>query len=409
MKVFWNIAWRNVLRNRRRSLITIFSIGFGLGAMLFIWGFIDGAHLQLKENFTGLFMGHLQIHALGFEKTMAINQTIKDPVSIGSLLRSQPEIAAYTHRVRSFAYFRTAQNSMGGLMVGIEPIGELKVSKLGRTIYKGRFLNPGDKGGIVLGDLLAENLKIGVNDEVLAMVQAVDGTMKTATFRVLGIIKTGIEEMDRGMGVVSIRDSQKLMVLDEAVTDIVIRVRSINRLNQLVQSLKKQMADRDLEILTWSDISPILQQWIDFDEAFAYVFLLIVLVIIVAGILNTILMSLLERTREFGVMMALGTKGYQLAFMLGVESFLLGLMGMTVGITLGLSSVGIFSRVGIPVSAKVKEAMASFFISDVIYPTVEWDHILSNGLVVLISCILISLYPAWKVSKLRPDKALRSV
>ena len=160
--------------------------------------------------------------------------------------------------------------------------------------------------------------------------------------------------------------------------------------------------------MTWSEISPILQQWIEFDEAFAYVFLLIVLVVIVAGILNTILMSLLERTREFGVMMALGTKGFQLAFMVGVESFLLGLMGLAVGIILGLSSVGIFSQVGIPFSAKVKEAMASFFISDVVYPTMVWDHILSNSLVVLLSCILVSLYPAWKVSKVRPVKALHS-
>jgi putative ABC transport system permease protein len=408
MKAFLVIAWRNVFRNRRRSWITVFSIGFGLGAMLFIWGYIDGAHLQLKENFTGLFMGHLQIHAQGFEKTMAVNQVIKDPVSIETILGRQPEITAYTQRIRSFAFFSTSRNSMGGLLVGIDPLQEPKVSKIGKTIYQGIFLNPRDRRAIVLGNLLAENLKVSLRDEVVTMIQAGDGTMKTVAFQVIGVIKTGVEEMDRGMALVSISDVQNLLGLDKAVTDIVIRVHSLRHLDRLVQTLKKQLADRNLEIMTWSEISPILQQWIEFDEAFAYVFLLIVLVVIVAGILNTILMSLLERTREFGVMMALGTKGFQLAFMVGVESFLLGLMGLAVGIILGLSSVGIFSQVGIPFSAKVKEAMASFFISDVVYPTVVWDHILSNSLVVLLSCILVSLYPAWKVSKVRPVKALHS-
>jgi ABC-type antimicrobial peptide transport system permease subunit len=161
--------------------------------------------------------------------------------------------------------------------------------------------------------------------------------------------------------------------------------------------------------MTWSELSPILQQWIDFDEAIAYVFLLIVLVVIIAGILNTILMAMLERTREFGVMLALGTKGYQLAFMVGAESFLLGLIGLGAGITLGLSSVGIFAYLGVPVGAGVKEAFANFFISDVVYPAVVWDHLLSNSLIVIVSCILISLYPAWKVSRLKPAKAMSTV
>ena len=159
--------------------------------------------------------------------------------------------------------------------------------------------------------------------------------------------------------------------------------------------------------MTWDQISPALKQWMDFDDAFACVFLLIVLVVIVAGILNTILMSLLERTREFGVMMALGTKGYQLATIVGIESFLLGLIGMLAGTGFGVFVTLIFSRIGIPISAAVKEAMASFFMSDTIYPVLVTDHVLSSSLVVLISSVLISIYPAWKTSKLVPVEALR--
>ncbi len=409
MKTFFVIAWRNILRNRRRSLITIFAIGFGLGAMIFVRGYIDGAHLQMKENFTGLLMGHIQIHSKGFEKTMAINRVIKDPTPIESILQGRPEIAAYSHRVRTFSLFSTTENSVGGILIGIDPVNESKVSKIRNSVVSGRFITAEDVRGIVLGNVLAENLHVTLGDKVVAMAQATDGTLGAEAFRVKGIIKTGVEEIDKGVAFVHLQDVQRMLVLKEAVTDFVIRVDSFDRLNGVAQVLKAKLPIDDLEIMTWSEISPILQQWMDFDEAFAYVFLLIVLVVIVAGILNTILMSLLERTREFGVMMALGTKGYQLALMVGIESFLLGLMGMIIGMMIGLSSTWIFSYWGIPISSKVKEAMASFFMSDVIYPTIEIEHVISSALVVLISSILISLYPAWKVSKLRPVKALHSV
>ncbi len=408
MKSFLIIAWRNVLRNRRRSGITILSIGFGLGAMLFIWGFIDGAHLQLKENFTGLFMGHLQIHVRGFEKTMAISQAIQNPASLQPVLQNHGEIKAFSKRVRSFAFFRTAQNSQGGLLVGIDPLQEAGVSKITKTIRQGRFLWPGASEAMVLGDLLAGNLKVKVGDQVLVMAQTANGTLKTDSFRIIGIIKTGTEELDRGLALVSLGDSQRLLDLNQAVTDVIVRVRNLSQLEGLEQSLRKELAHRDLEIMTWSELSPVLQQWIDFDEAFGYVFLLIVLVVVVAGILNTILMSLLERTHEFGIMLALGTKGYQLAFMAGMESLLLGLTGLVIGLVLGLLSVGIGSFTGIPLGAKIKEAMGSFYISDVVYPVMEWNHILSNALVVLMSCVLISLYPAWKISRTRPVSALHS-
>ncbi len=409
MKAFLTIAWRNILRNRRRSLITIFAIGFGLGAMIFVWGYIDGAHLQMKENFTGLLMGHIQIHAKGFEKTISINKVIKNPVPIEDILKKQPEIVSYSRRIRTFSLFGTAENSVGGMLIGIDPVNEAKVSKIKNAVISGQFLTAENVRGIVLGNVLAENLQATLGDKVVAMAQATDGTLGAEAFRVIGLIKTGVEEIDKGIAFVLLKDVQRVLILEEAVTDFVLRVNSFDRINGVTQFLKTQLPTNDLEIMTWSEISPVLQQWMDFDEAFAYVFLLIVLIIIVAGILNTILMSLLERTREFGVMMALGTKGYQLAFMVGIESFLLGVMGMVVGMAIGLSAVGVFSHWGIPISSKVKEAMASFFMSDVIYPTINIDHVISSALVVLISSILISLYPAWKVSKLRPVKALHSV
>ena len=407
MNTFIQIAWRNILRNRVRSLITICAIGFGLGAMIFLRGYIDGAHVQMKENFTGLLMGHIQIHAQGFEKNVNISRNIRDPESIASVLKQDPSIEVFSKRVRCFCLYGTAENSVGGMIIGIDPESEIKVSSIHKSVVRGRFIAKGEDHAIVLGQSLLENLGIDLGDKVVMMAQAYDGTLGADAFRVVGIMRTGVEDIDRSLGIVSLDALRTTLVLGNKVTDFVIRVRDFDLISLTYSELSKAFDTEKFEIMTWDQISPALKQWMDFDDAFAYIFLLIVLVVIVAGILNTILMSLLERTREFGVMMALGTKGYQLATIVGIESFLLGLIGMLAGTGFGVFVTLMFSRIGIPISAAVKEAMASFFMSDTIYPVLVTDHVLSSSLVVLISSVLISIYPAWKTSKLVPVEALR--
>ena len=407
MNTFIQIAWRNILRNRVRSLITISAIGFGLGAMIFLRGYIDGAHVQMKENFTGLLMGHIQIHAQGFEKNVNISRNIRNPESIASVLKQVPSIKAFTKRVRCFCLYGTAENSVGGMIIGIDPESEIKVSSIHKSVIRGRFIAEGEDHAIVLGQSLLENLGIDLGDKVIMMAQAYDGTLGADAFRVVGIMRTGVEDIDRSLGIVSLEALRTTLVLGNRVTDFVIRVWDFDLIPLTYSKLSNALDTEKLEIMTWEQISPTLKQWMDFDDAFACVFLLIVLVVIVAGILNTILMSLLERTREFGVMMALGTKGSQLATIVGIESFLLGLIGMLAGTGFGVFVTSIFSRIGIPISTAVQEAMASFFVSDAIYPVLVTDHVLSSSLVVLIASVLISIYPAWKTSKLVPVEALR--
>lgn len=407
MNTFIQIAWRNILRNRVRSLITICAIGFGLGAMIFLRGYIDGAHVQMKENFTGLLMGHIQIHAQGFEKNVNISRNIRNPESIASVLKQVPSIKAFTKRVRCFCLYGTAENSVGGMIIGIDPESEIKVSSIHKSVIRGRFIAEGEDHAIVLGQSLLENLGIDLGDKVIMMAQAYDGTLGADAFRVVGVMKTGVEDIDRSLGLVSLDALRTTLVLGNRVTDFVIRVWDFDLIPLTYSKLSNALDTEKLEIMTWEQISPTLKQWMDFDDAFACVFLLIVLVVIVAGILNTILMSLLERTREFGVMMALGTKGSQLATIVGIESFLLGLIGMLAGTGFGVFVTSIFSRIGIPISTAVKEAMASFFMSDTIYPVLVTDHVLSSSLVVLIASVLISIYPAWKTSRLVPVEALR--
>jgi ABC-type lipoprotein release transport system permease subunit len=340
---------------------------------------------------------------------MSINRQIREPKQVATILSNTRNIVAYTPRIRSFCLFGSADNSVGGMVIGVDPTTESKVTKIHKSLISGEFLKPGKSRSIVLGKDLAENLGVGPGNKVILMGQARDGTLGAEAFRVSGLMKTGAEEIDKAIALISLDDLQEMLVLDSAVTDFVIKAGSFDVIEQVALDLRRQLPAEHFEVMTWYEISPILKQWIDFDEAFAYVFLLIVLVVIVAGILNTILMSLLERTREFGVMMSLGTKGYQLATTVGIESLMLGMLGMLGGVSLGMSVTYIFSFVGIPISGKVKEAMASFFMSDTIYPVLVFEHVFSSALIVFFCSVLISLYPAWKASRLEPVEALRHI
>lgn len=408
MRIFLIIAFRNITRNKTRSLITILSIGCGLGAIIFLRGYIDGAHQQMKDNFTGLLMGHMQIHANGFDKSANLNHSIENQEDIFAKLNEVKKVKSFTARVRSHCLFSTAENSVGGLAMGIEPTTENKVSTVASSISSGSFISSETKHGIVIGRSLATNLQVTVGDKIIMMAQAYDGSLGADAFVVTGIIDTGIEDIDRYLGIVNIAELQETLQLGSLITDIVIRCSKFSDIVDVDSELNKKLSSgQDLEILTWDEISPTLKQWIDFDDAFALIFLSIVLIVIIAGILNTILMSLLERTKEFGVMLALGTKGYQLAIITAIESFMLGLLGTSCGIFIGVSLTLIFGHFGIPIGSSVQEAMASFFMSDTIYPTLVTDHIASSTLSVLLASVIISLYPAWKTSRLTPIKALQ--
>jgi putative ABC transport system permease protein len=405
MSTFIRIAWRNVVRNPSRSLITIGAVAFGLGALIFLKSFVTGADHQMISNYTDLLIGHVQIHKQGFQKNMDLVKSINNPYEIGRRIANVPAVKAWSPRVKDFALISSTESSAGVLIMGIDPVNEVHLSTLHERLRAGRYLEKGDDDKVVIGRQLAENLNVGLGDKVVLMGQAADGSLAAAAFTITGLLDAGGEEIDKGLALVTIQAAQDLLVLGQKVSEIAIKVSSLEEVDRAVRKLRGNIDTKQFEVLSWKEISPMTYQWMQFDQIFTGLILVIVLLIVATGILNTILMSVLERRREFGIMAALGTRPDQIIFVVTVESFFLGLFGALAGGLGGTGLAAFYSRHGIDLSA-FSSALDSFYIGSVIYPKLETDAAgLYVGVVLAVS-VLVSLLPAYRAARLKPVDAL---
>lgn len=405
MKIFIKIAWRNIVRNKFRSLITITAIGFGLAALIFIRAFVNGGDCQMVENYTNLISAHIQIHKQGFHRKMGLERSIKDIDKIESILSSAPGGLFFAKRVKDYTLVSSTEQSSGVLLFGIEPEKEKQVTKLHERIKTGNFLSEGDDDKIVLGKDLLDILNVELEDKVVIMAQAADGSLAAGAYRVCGVLDTGAEEIDKGAALITLAAAQELLCLGDKVSEFAVRANDVYEVDEVSRQLKEKIDTAIFEVLSWKEISPMVLQWLEFDKSFIDMILLIVMMVVAAGIFNTILMGVLERIREFGIMLALGTKRRQIVLMVGLESFLLGVMGVVSGSLLGIAVSYYFSFQGISLSA-FTEAFESYYVGSTIYPRIFIGNIFVSSAIVLLTSIVISIYPAWKAAKLKPVEAI---
>jgi ABC-type lipoprotein release transport system permease subunit len=232
--------------------------------------------------------------------------------------------------------------------------------------------------------------------------------MSAERFRLVGIISSGEMGIDRGLVLVPLASLQEMLEMGGRVTDFPLRV-APERLDAVAAGLRNLLASQDLEVMRWHDMFPVMQEWVLLHNGFLYLFLGIVLFIVVAGVLNTLLLSLLERIRELGVFKALGNRNRDLALVLMTEALLIGLAGVALGVVLGLILVGVTGYTGIDMSAMVGGNTERFYVDPVIHPVLRLDHLASTVATVLGATVLAGLYPAWRAARLTPAEALRHV
>lgn len=408
MTTFTKIAWRNIKRNSWRSTITISAVSIGLAALIFLKSFVNGADMQMVENYTNLLIGHIQIHKIGFQKNIKLENSIINSYVITSVLKNISGISAYAPRVKDYALISSTEGSSGIMLLGVSPEPEQKLSDLHKRLRKGKFLKSGSDEEIVIGTTLAENLKVDLGDKVVLMSQASDGSLAAAAYNVCGIIESGAEEIDKNLALITLKGAQELLVMGNKISEIVIKADDINAVDALSAQIKNNLDTNRFEVLTWKEISPVTYQWLQFDQVFTDLILFIVLIVVASGILNTVLMGVMERVREFGIMLALGTKPQQISGMVTIESFLLGLIGTSIGTIAGTGLVFFFSIRGIDLSV-ISSALNNFYIGSVIYPRLDPISIAFYSSVVLLVSIFISVIPAKKASRLSPIEAIRHI
>lgn len=408
--IFFRLAWRNVWRNFRRSLLTIVAISFGLAVLIFIVGLADGIHEQMIRNATRTMIGQIQIHKKGYHEEPSIEKTIDEPESISSLLASLPLVESYAPRVRGQGLISSAENSAGVMILGVEPSHERRVTDIAQNLVSGEYTLERNKREILIGAKLAKTLKVDVGEKLVLLGQAADGSLANDLFRVKGIFKTGNDEIDAGVCYINIKDCEEFFAIDGRVTGFVIIARATEDIQPLDRALKQEINLSQFEVMTWDEIAPDLATFIRLDDASVYILILIVFFLVAIGILNTMLMSIFERVREFGIMMAVGTKPHQVVLLVMMESLWIALVSLLLGGIIGAVATIHFQTHGIDLTRFTGELnVVGTTMSPILYTDLTLNNIVVSCITVLLVTLLVAVYPAVKAARLQPVEAIRYV
>ncbi|MBE0644152.1 MAG: ABC transporter permease [Bacteroidetes bacterium] len=404
--MLFTIAWRNIWRNRRRSQIVMISIIVGVVAVMFNDGLSVGMIHQMLDNQIGSHVSHIQIHAKGFNDNRVVQNYIHQPEIIDRALENTRGVKTWSTRVITFGLLSSAMNSSGGLIVGVDHSREENVTSIKSSLISGRYLS-GKPHEVVVGKRLADRLKVGLGDKVVGMASALNGDVGSDLFRVVGIYETVSSEFDKAYMFTSLSSAQNMLELGDNVLEYAVIVDDISQVEAITRELRRTLGG-EYEVLSYIDLLPLLVAQVEMYAEMMYVIYLIIGLAMVFGIINTMLMSVFERIREFGVLMAIGMKNSYVFRMVMVEAMMLAVLGTGIGLGLGSLLLVVLNSVGINLSM-FTEGLTSFGVGAIIYPRLTIDAVMSVVIIIPMTALLGSIYPALKATRLQPVNAIRYV
>jgi ABC-type lipoprotein release transport system permease subunit len=406
------MAWRNIWRNPRRSIITVSAIMFASLLLVFMLSFQFGSYETMINTSVKISTGHLQVQADAYQDKKSIRLVVTDPESIGKRIEDIDSVESYTFRGQAFSLVSSKDRTYGALITGIDPKREATVSRLKKLIRNGNFLQPEDQNQALVGQLLARNLRVDLGDELTILGQGRDGSIAATVVRVKGIFSSGIDDLDRNSINIPLETFQDVYNMQDAVHEVVIIARSLSDIPEIKRTLNGMLLSRGdqmpLKTLDWEELMPGLRQGIEMDLVGGLIFYFLLVLVVAFSILNTFLMAIFERTREFGVLMAIGTTPLRLTKVLLIESMTMTMIGILAGIIIGSAITLYFQSHGIDISG-ASELLSQFGISGRMYPKLSIISALSGPLAVLLITFIAALYPALKVQRMQPVDAMRAV
>ncbi|HAV24283.1 MAG TPA: ABC transporter permease [Bacteroidetes bacterium] len=402
----FRLAWRNLWRNPRRSVVVLSSLVVGVVAAVVMDTVSRGMVQQVLENQIGSHVAHIQIHRKGFHENPEIRSTVPDADKVRKVLTGTPGLRAFSERVVSFGLLSGAATSSGVSLIGVNPEAEKKITTISASITKGVQLS-GHPNEVLIGEALAEKMGVGVGDKLVGMSSATDGHVGSEMFRVAGLYKTVSSEFDKSFVFAPLPNIQQVLTLGSEVSEFAILLDDRERVEEVQSRLKSELGGA-YEVLTYAEILPILVMQVEVTAQSMVIFYAIIGCALIFGIVNTMLMSVFERIREFGVLKAVGMKDGRLFRMIVLEASLLGILGTVIGFLLGYAIYLWLAKDGLDLSA-FSEGLESWGVGAVVYPLLTWD-VLANALIVIpLFAVLGSLYPAYRAVKLEPVKAMKYV
>ena len=398
------LALRNILRQKRRSFFTITTIvaGFVFASMAIGWRM--GSFNLIIDKFTRAYLGHIQIHAEGYLDRPTLYKVIEDYEAVGKKLDELDCVEAWAPRLYAAGLASVGEKSDAIRIIGIDPVLEEHATAFKAKIEKGKTFSGRSSQEVILGKDLADALAAKVGDELVVVVQAADGSIGNELYRIVGSISTGNGNMDRMAVYMPLSKAQELMVMPNLVHEIAIITPDIRKLDRHVRTIREKLAGMGLEVLPWYKINVNMFNMIKAKEDAQNIMQFVIMLIVAVGILNSVLMSVLERTREFGVLKAIGTRPSGILKLIITETLLMSSIGIVVGAVIGTGINYALSIHGIKLSNAYE---IGGIMMDTLKSEVNATTIVDPAILVFFTALVVSLYPAFKAARTDPAKAMR--
>ena len=406
MKDYIKLAWRNIWRNKRRTLITIASIFFGVLLSTFMTSMQEGSYDQYITAIVNSYSGYIQIHKKGYWDDKVINNSFEFTDSVKGELNKVEKITCYAPRLENFALASTEDITKGVMIIGIDPAKENEITNISGKLQDGRYLEKSDNG-VLLGSALAKFLKLQINDTIIILGQGYHGSGAAGKYPVRGIIRHPAPEMDRLLVYMDIANCQELFSAQQMLTSVVIMVKDNDDVPPVKQELAAFLGD-DHEVMDWEEMNQLLLKQIESDRGSGMIMKGVLYMIIAFGILGTIMMMMAERKKEFGVLIAVGMRKYKLIMTLILETVFIGMVGVITGIAASIPLVYYFLHNPIPLTGQAGEMMLQMGFEPAMFFSIAPGVFYQQALIIFIFTLFIGLYPVFNIRRLQVMNALRN-
>lgn len=399
------LAWKNIWRNKKRSFIILAATAVGLAAGLFSVGIMTGMYDSMVDAAINRELGDIQIHNKDYKRDELFSQSIADYSNVVNIVKSLPNIKAVSGQTIIEGMASSASTALGVIINGVEPDEEKTTSAIHSNIVEGEYL--GKKNSIVVSRKLLEKLKLRMNSKVVLSFSGSDGHIVYAAFKISGVFRTDATNFDVSNVFLRRSDLAELLDGNLPVHRIKIRVSNTEHLESALMKIRKRIPE-NLVVESWKDLAPELKMTAESSDLINAIFLGMILFALLFGLTNTLLMSVLDRIRDFGVLLALGMYRKKLFGMILLESLFLSATGGFIGVALGWAVTIYFNFNGIDLSI-VSSGLSMYGIPSMLYPYIKSSVYFTLAVMVIFTSIFAALYPAVKAVKLKPVEAIRTI
>jgi lipoprotein-releasing system permease protein len=406
MKTNIKLAWRNLWRNRRRTIIAVSSIVFSVLLASWMRSMQEGSYDSMIENSVKFYSGYLQVQDTAYWDERTLDNSFEAPVELREKISKIQDVTLVANRVESFALAANHLKSKPAMVMGIEPEMEDQITKISQKVKKGRFLKTGDKGAL-LGEGLAKYLGLGVGDTLVMISQGYHGMSASGLFEIVGLLSHPNQEFNNRMVYLDLGTARDFYSAPCLSTSLVVMAHDHYEVKHIQKAISKILPPGN-RVMTWTEMQPDLEQLIESDRGSGIIMLGILYMVIAFGMFSVVLMMVKERTREFGVVHAVGMQKSKLSVVVFFETIFIGLIGCSIGVFISYVFCTYFFYNPLPMSGDMAAAYEQYGMEPFLFFSLKASLFYSQMILVFFLSVFISIFPMWNIHRLKITKAMRS-